>query len=572
MKFDIEVLRQVQRELVRAEMSVATNLRTGIQAMGFTTSPSLGAVAGQYSTYLAGHPGSLQIATQAAVANVGWLHDNLVPMIQALSRQEDTSSVNFQTMMLVTKSEEYNTFYTLPNRPDIPILDLAYTPPVVAIEAGTPLKALTPMFAGSDSGMIAAADSWASASRRMLDASESLGSALSLLAGTTEGSSFQSAQAAIGAVSEQCAVVSTNAQVMSTSMLRLPGIRAEAHAQLVALEVEMAAEATAAGAASGGTGAAAVAAQEQARVALWASTYLQPALDTARPMVTNLAIPVVGHTGGGGLEAGGSATMAANETITQVAGGAAAPGASAPAAQPPASMSQVSQVAATPAGGTQAAPVSATPTAPAGGGMPAAARGGPGASGFTGVQPASIGGTPVVPGRGASTTVPANGVAGPRGTGASGTGAVVQPLLPRSVRGGTPAMPMRGGMTPGFGTGVGSGGGTGVGGGTGATGGRPGGGMGMPGAAPVGSGASGGRPGGAGAPHMMGGAGMGAAGAGQKGKGAVHGRGAVSPFQSAGVGGGARGSKGRSGLSGIQDYFRRQFLGEKPRTVKKVIR
>ncbi|MGO3362656.1 MAG: PE family protein [Corynebacterium sp.] len=94
----------------------------------------------------------------------------------------------------------------------------------------------------------------------------------------------------------------------------------------------------------------------------------------------------------------------------------------------------------------------------------------------------------------------------------------------------------------------------------------------MQGAAPVGSSASGGRPGGAGAPHMMGGAGMGAAGAGHKGKGAGHGRGAVSPFQSAGIGGGAKGSKGRSGLSGIQDYFRRQFLGEKPRTVKKVIR
>lgn len=569
-KYEVSTLVEVSRLIGAAGDSLMLGFHSGVISNSFTTSPALKSVVVQYSSYLSGHPGSLAVAVEAAVGNVAWLRDTMVPLIMVLEEQEKYTVDTFSGMILQSSAPKAGLHIGAPHRTEVPVLDLGYAPPVAAIELATPLKTLISMFSGDDSGIIAASESWSAASRRMAEASESLQRAGSLLGATAEGSAFSTAQSAMNDVAIQCSTVSVNTEMMAASMLKLPIVRSQALSQLVALEIEMAAEATAAGAATGGTGVAAVAAQEKARVAAWAAGSLQPALDTARPMVTNLAIPVVGHTGGGGLEAGGSATMAANETITQVAGGAAAPGASAPAAQPAAPVSQVSQVAATPASGTQAAPVSAAPTGPAGGGTPTAARGGPGASGFTGVQPASIGGTPVAPVRGASTASPVTGTVGQGRTGATGT--VVQPLLPRSVSGGTPAMPMRGGMTPGFGTGVGSGGGTGVGGGTGATGGRPGGGMGMQGAAPVGSSASGGRPGGAGAPHMMGGAGMGAAGAGHKGKGAGHGRGAVSPFQSAGIGGGAKGSKGRSGLSGIQDYFRRQFLGEKPRTVKKVIR
>lgn len=50
--------------------------------------------------------------------------------------------------------------YILPSRVETPILDLGYVPPIAAVEAVTPLKALTVMFAGDDSGIVSAANSW----------------------------------------------------------------------------------------------------------------------------------------------------------------------------------------------------------------------------------------------------------------------------------------------------------------------------------------------------------------------------------------------------------------------------
>ncbi|OLT54761.1 hypothetical protein BJF89_00445 [Corynebacterium sp. CNJ-954] len=195
-------------------------------------------MATQYSAYLGAHPGSLTVATQAATTNVQWLHDSLVPLIGALTEQEYLSVDTFTGMLSYTDAPDKEVHFGMPPRPEIPVLDLAYVPPVAAIEAATPLKALTMMFAGDDSGIIAASESWASAGRRMLQASESLQSAAALIAGTTEGSAFSMAEQAISTIANQCATVAANSTAMATSMLQLPPIRVAAHAQLVAMEAE----------------------------------------------------------------------------------------------------------------------------------------------------------------------------------------------------------------------------------------------------------------------------------------------------------------------------------------------
>lgn len=531
----------------------------GAVSASFTTSPALGAVAAQYASYLGGHPGSLLVATNAATTNVQWLHDSLAPLIRALTEQEYLSVDAFTGMLNFTDAPEKEVQFGMPPRPEIPVLDLAYVPPVAAVEAATPLKALTAMFAGDDSGIIAASESWASASKRMLQASESLQSAAAILAGSTEGSAFHMAERAITTVSTQCATVAANSTAMASSMLQLPPIRAAAHAQLIAMEAELAAEAAAAGAATGGTGAAAVAAKSQAQVAAFVAGYLQPALDTARPMVTNLSVPVANHTGGGSLHAGGADTLAAQEAIAQVAGGTTTPGATQAAAQPNGATPQTGQVGTAPAGATQAAPVGNTVTGPAGAvhGTPGAAQAATPAS-VTPVRP----GAPTAGGQGVGTGRPAMTTTGPQGGTRGVPGRVPQPLLPRAMTGVGTGVPSAG---PGAGTGPHTGpGASSSQNGAGARGAAPGAGGGM-----VPSGQGQGNHG-----HRAGGAGgAGAAplgGAGQKGAGSPHGKQA----SASSLFGGKRGTRGagRTGGSLLETYFRRQFLGEKATTVKKVIR
>lgn len=526
--------------------------------MSFTTSPALGAVATQYSAYLGAHPGSLTVATQAATTNVQWLHDSLVPLIGALTEQEYLSVDTFTGMLSYTDAPDKEVHFGMPPRPEIPVLDLAYVPPVAAIEAATPLKALTMMFAGDDSGIIAASESWASASRRMLQASESLQSAAALLAGTTEGSAFSMAEQAISTIANQCATVAANSTAMATSMLQLPPIRVAAHAQLVAMEAENAAEATAAGVATGGAGAAAIAAKSQAQVAAFVSGYLQPALDTARPLVTNLTVPVVNHTGTGALHSGGAATMAAQETVTQVAGGATAPGAGQAAAQPNAATPQTGQVATTPAGASQAAQVGQTSPGPAGA-IQNASGGAQAASPASATAGRSTANGMAAPGPGAGGRSTPTGTTSP-GSPRNIAGGVTQPLLPKGVSVTAPRSPSTG-HTIGGGPHAGSGTTQN---GAGARGAVPGTGGATP-AAGNGNGAHGHRAGSAGsAPVGTGG---------QKGTKTGQGKGAsTGSLFSSGQGKRLKTRRTTVGGSLLDTYFRRQFLGEKKTTVKKVIR
>ncbi|NWO08525.1 MAG: hypothetical protein HLX50_23300, partial [Alteromonadaceae bacterium] len=197
MKFDADSLSIVVRKVIEAGSSLRVGGNMGAVSASFTTSPALGAVAAQYASYLGGHPGSLLVATNAATTNVQWLHDSLAPLIRALTEQEYLSVDAFTGMLNFTDAPEKEVQFGMPPRPEIPVLDLAYVPPVAAVEAATPLKALTAMFAGDDSGILAASESWASASPRIPQASEPLQSAAAIPPGNPEGKPFTMAPRAI---------------------------------------------------------------------------------------------------------------------------------------------------------------------------------------------------------------------------------------------------------------------------------------------------------------------------------------------------------------------------------------
>jgi hypothetical protein len=512
--------------------------------------------------------------------SVNFLQESMMRLVEAVEAQEaGAAEAFFNDPIAGTKAHQLEQgTLILPTRKDVPILDLAYTPPIAAIESGTEIKALLAMFTGDDSSILMASDAWIRGGKKLATAAKTLQRASATLAANTEGEAFVTMQSAISDVVSQGTIIAANATAMGTSMLELPQIRATAHATLTAMVAEaetrktaatIAAAATPGGAAAAALTMATVDAETQAEVAAFVSSYLQPALDIARPTVSNLGMEVIGHTGGGALTIGTVATQAMGEVATQVSGGAQAAGQTMATQQVTQIAQQTGQVANTTSAAAPAAPMGRSTTAPAGGAAP-----GGGAPMGTAMQrtaaTAPAGGVQTT-GGGTSAASPATGMNRSTGSPAmagtgtrTGTGTVAQPLLPRSLSMGGTGGPGTAGRTGGT-TGPGGPGGTGATGGPGTAGrtGAPG--TGVPGAATGGAPAGGATRGGAGGMNGMGmGPGMAGTGAGAGSGGRQHAA-SSTPFT---TGDGKK--KPRRGL--IKDYFRRQFMGEEPQTVRTVIR
>ena len=573
-KFDVESVNQALLEVKNAGHPLAYGNLEVFRATTFTTSPALGAVAAQYTSYIGDHPGSLAVATRAMLENVNFLHESMTRLVEAVEAQEAGASEAFFNDPIFAGAKarqlEQGTLI-LPTRKEVPILDLAYTPPIADIEAGTEIKALLAMFTGEDSSILMASEAWVRGGKKLATAAKTLQSASATLAANTEGEAFVAMQTVIGEVVAQGTIIAANATAMGTSMLQLPEIRATAHATLTAMVAEaetrktaatVAAAATPGGAAAAAVTMATVEAETQAEVAAFVSSYLQPALDIARPTVSNLGVEVVGHNGGGALTTGTTGTQAMGDVATQVSGGAQAAGQTMATQQATQVAQQAGPVANTTAQATPPAPLGRTATAPAGGTAP---------PGGTPTGTAMHRSAATAPAGGAQTAGGGTSAASPltgqhRSTGSpttagtgtrTGTGTVAQPLLPRSLSmGGTGRQGKAGGMGGSGGPGAGGPGTTGR---TGVPG------AGVPGGAMGGAPGGGAARGGAGGMHGMGmGPGMAGAGGGV-GTGGKPGAASSMPF-AAGDG------KKKSKRDMIKDYFRRQFMGEEPQTVRTVIR
>lgn len=610
----------VVQTISQATVALTYGSMPTINVANFTTSPALGVVATQYASYLAGHPGSLPVATASLSANIEFLHTSMDQLAKTLQRQEEISAEAFSQGPSVLKFPTDVMAFTLPDRLNIPILDLGYLSPMVTTESAAALEALIAMFAGDDSGILMAAESWTTAGACITAAVDSLQQAAGILTATTEGTAFTAATTAIEATVAQGAVIAANATAMGAAMTELPLIRAAAHTRLLAMEAEAQERQAAARATDmvqpGASGAALAAAEvtTRAEVAAFVTGFLQPALEAARPPVMNLGVEVTGHNGGGTLSTGATGVLPSTQVVTEVSGGVSANGQTLATAQYSQSPQQPAQLSAVAGPAAQASEVTRQATSPAGGSTPAgvqntpagqAAQAAPQAGQPAGTGPAgtraSAPGTGVVgPYSGTGSPGPGRSAGGPQGptttagvlqrpgTGAgvgvvagspaSGTGGIgpvsrsgprlrgggaPQPLLPRSLSMGGPGAGAGGSGTLGTGGPGSTGGpltGRGVAGvpGSVGTGGMTGGGAGgVTGSAVHGGARTGGMTGVGG----MGGAG----GAGGAAAGGKNGRQSPSPFT-------ATTGKGKSKRDLVKEYFRRQFLGEEPQTVKTVIR
>ena len=166
-KFDIDSLVTVRTIIRESGLGLSFDNQSTLGVGGFTSSPALATVASQYASYLTGHPGSLATATASLMAEIDFLHSTLGSLTDALRCQEENSAEAFDRTTRVTQGPAECRVFTMSTRNDVPVTDLGYIPPVAAAEAASQLKALTAMFVGDDSSILAASGHWMSTGARI---------------------------------------------------------------------------------------------------------------------------------------------------------------------------------------------------------------------------------------------------------------------------------------------------------------------------------------------------------------------------------------------------------------------
>lgn len=415
LRFDVSGLRGVQQSL-RSSLIALKGLKSAGRSLGsYTGAPSVTGAFSQHHSFWVGQSGSAENVLDILKSNIEWLQEVFSNQLEGFDLQEYFSKQSFdQVNSQVSVVDNRMRRFFIPTRDSRSIDNLMYNTPVTVAEATMPLASLITAFQGDDSAPLAVADSWENAAKALKDSMDNLKSASTGLASSSEGYSFDTAREAIDDVHKTGLVVASNTTAMAGSVRQFPLVRST---NLQALETIQATTSLIANPAERLLA-------EQAAVANFVSSQLQPSLEMVRPPVSNLGVPIVGHSGGGTLDATTVSTASAQPTVTHINGhtNAVAP-ASATA------HGEQAATAATNAPNPAAAPA-ATHTAPTPGGLhapantpapvqPAAATAAPQAPGFApgGItspaqaptiaphQAAAAAAAPTVPGQG-GTSVP----------------------------------------------------------------------------------------------------------------------------------------------------------------------
>lgn len=353
LKFDLSALKEVHNSLMEAN-DVLLAFSDSVRSKGvYTTVPSVASAFSQHNTFWHGQSGSALKVLDILKSNVKWLLDVFAGQIEGFGLQEQLSGKSFDQLsaeILIAENMARKVF--MPDRDSRPIDNLMYNTPVTVAEATMTLPALISAFQGDDSTPFAAANAWESAAKALKDSMENLKSASSGLAGSAEGYSFDMAREAIDDVHKTGLTIAANTTAMAGSVRQFPVIR---NSNLKALEAIQASTTLIPDPAERLLA-------EQAAIANFVSANLQPSLELVRPPVSNLGVPIVGHSGGGTLDATTVSTASAQPTVSHINGNtnAVAPAsatahgnqaASAAAHAPkPAPASAATQPAATPGG------------------------------------------------------------------------------------------------------------------------------------------------------------------------------------------------------------------------------
>lgn len=310
-KFDIKELRAVQRSLRQAKVALDELKIQKNSLSTYTKVPSLGTAYAQHRSFWVGQTGSAKNVLDIMTSNVDWLQEVFTNQLVGLDIQEHFNGKSFdQVSSEVSVADREVRKFFIPTRDARTIDNLLYSTPVTVAEATMPLASLIAAFQADDSAPLFAADSWESAAKALKTSMDDLKSASSGLASSSEGFSFDMARQAIDDVHKTGVVVAANTTAMAKSVRQFPVIRGS---NLKALEAIQATTSLIPDPADRLLA-------EQAAVSNYVSTHLQPSLELVRPPVSNLGVPIVGHTGGGGLDASTVSTASAQPKVSQING------------------------------------------------------------------------------------------------------------------------------------------------------------------------------------------------------------------------------------------------------------
>lgn len=303
-KFDLSAMSAVKDQLDQGFSALEQIDRLGGFQGAFSTAPSLQSSFSQQMTFLAGQSGSVSVVIEDLRRDIEWLKDIFVNHVEAFQLQDQLAAGSFGQMNSTAEFNQSMFKIRQANRDFKPISNLLYTQPVTVVEAGTPLVALIAMFEGHDGAPMQAAAEWGKAGAKLMSSMTALQAASTGLSASAEGYSFDMARSAIDDVAKAGHIVGANAALMGQSMMEFPAVRLANLNALLAIQASTAAI----------PDPAARIAAEQSAVATFASTQLQPSLELLRPPVSNLGIPVAGHSGGGSLD---GSTTSQSSGVTQ---------------------------------------------------------------------------------------------------------------------------------------------------------------------------------------------------------------------------------------------------------------
>ena len=283
----------------------------------YTKTPVLNAAFSEHSSFMAGQAESAIRVIEDVHSNLSFLATNFGIQIAYFEQQEDLNARSFQREYSEQQGVLGELHGRLTERVATPIANLLYVPPVAVAEASMPLAVLISAFQGTDAAPARLASQWERISTNLTAAVDALEAAGRHVSATTHGESFDRFREAVDDVARSGRTIAANAQLMATSVAQFPSVRL---ANLAALEAIQASTATI-------TEPAARLAAEQAAVATFVSTQLQPSLELLKPPVANLGVPVIGHSGGGVLTAGSAGQGSNTVDIARIAGSPADAGA-----------------------------------------------------------------------------------------------------------------------------------------------------------------------------------------------------------------------------------------------------
>lgn len=260
---------------------------------GYTTVPSLAKAYAQHETFWMGQPGDVLQAMQKYQADLQWAM-NLLDSLGFAIDQQDKSSANVLDKFDIAKhAGGIGGFACFQPRDNEPFKNLNYAAPVTVAEVSTPLEALIGMFTSSDAAPLASAERWSQAATRLEATAHTLHSISGDLARSNRGHAFDAVRNALEDFVKRGHNIAANAALMAESAGQFPGVRQLNLGELAVIKarVDGMTFATQAGRLL----------HERGEVARFVSTHLQPSLELLKPPVHNFGVPVVGHNGGGGV-------------------------------------------------------------------------------------------------------------------------------------------------------------------------------------------------------------------------------------------------------------------------------